>query len=184
MSATGCWHSLGTQGGRIEIVDYNPGWPRLFEREAAAILQACAPWVVEVHHVGSTAVPGLAAKPVLDVMPVAAGPAEALEAVSRMTALGYRYRGENGIAGRCYFEKAVDGRTVAHVHMFPLGHPAVRTHLAFRDYLRTHPDAARDYERLKWDLAAKYRNDRGAYTSAKAAFIEDIIAAALGNEIA
>ena len=178
MSAASHWNSLGTQGGRIEIVEYNPDWPRLFEREAAAILKACGPRVVEVHHVGSTAVPGLAAKPVLDVMPVAAGPAEALEAVPRMASLGYRYRGENGIAGRCYFEKAVDGRIVAHVHMFPPDHSAIRRHLVFRDYLRAHPDAAHDYERLKRDLAAKHRNDREAYTDAKAAFIEGIIAAA------
>ena len=180
MSATGHWHSLGTQGERIEIVEYNPEWPLAFEREAAAILKACHPWVIEVHHVGSTAVPGLAAKPVLDIMPVAAGPAEAFEAVSRMTALGYRCLGEYGIPGRLYFEKTVDGREVAHAHMFPVGHPAIRTHLAFRDYLRTHPDAARDYERLKRDLAAKHRNDREAYTDAKAAFIEGIIAAATG----
>ena len=182
MSATGHWNPLGTQGGHIEIVEYNPGWPRLFERESAAIREACGPRVVEVHHVGSTAVPGLAAKPVLDIMPVAAGPAEALEAVSRMTSLGYRYRGENGIAGRCYFDKAVDGRDVAHVHMFPAGHPAIRTHLAFRDYLRTHPQAARDYERLKRTLAVKHRNNREAYTDAKAAFIEGTIAAAMHNE--
>ena len=181
MSATGHWDPLGTRGGPIEIVEYNPDWPRLFEREAAAIQETCRPWVVEVHHVGSTAVPGLAAKPVLDVMPVAAGQAETLEAVSGMASLGYRYRGENGIAGRCYFDKAVDGRTVAHVHMFPLGHPAIRTHLAFRDYLRTHPDAARDYERLKRELAAKHRNDRDTYTDAKAAFIKGIIAVAMGE---
>ena len=161
------WRSLGTPGGHIEIAAYNPGWRRAFEAETAAILEACRPRVVEVHHVGSTAVPGLAAKPVLDMLPVAAGPAEALAAAPRMTALGYRYRGENGISGRFYFEKAVDGRTVAHVHMFPLGHPAIRTHLAFRDYLRAHPDAARDYERLKRDLAMKHRNDREAYTDAR-----------------
>ena len=182
MSATGHWDPLGTQGGRIEIVEYNPGWPPLFDREAAAIREACGPRVVEVHHVGSTAVPGLAAKPILDMMPVAAGPAEALEAVSGMTSLGYRCLGENGIPGRLYFEKDVDGRDVAHVHMFPAGHPAIRTHLAFRDYLRTHPAAARDYERLKRTLAAKHRNDRDAYTDAKAAFIEGIVAAAMHNE--
>ena len=180
MSATGHWRSLGTQGGHIEIVEYNPGWTLAFEREAAAILAACEALVVEMHHVGSTAVLGLAAKPILDIMPVAAGAAEALEAVSPMTALGYRYRGENGILGRCYFEKAVEGWTVAHVHMFPVGHPAIRPHLAFRDYLRTHPEAARDYEHLKRDLAARHRHDREAYTDAKAAFIEGIIATALG----
>ncbi len=181
MSATGHWHPLGTQGGHVEIVEYRPEWPLAFERESAAIREACGPWVVEVHHIGSTSVPGLAAKPVLDMLPVAGDPADALKAIPRMTALGYRYRGENGIPGRLYFEKAVDGRTVAHVHMFPLGHPGIRTHLAFRNYLRARPGAARDYERLKRKLAAKHRNDREAYTGAKAAFIEDIVAAAIGQ---
>ena len=133
------WHSLGTRGERIEVVEYSAEWPRVFEREAAAILAACLPWITEVHHIGSTSVPGLAAKPILDVLPVAAGTAEALEAVSRMTALGYRYRGENGIAGRFYFDRVVDGRTVMHVHMFPAGHPEVRRHLVFRDHLRDEP---------------------------------------------
>ncbi len=179
MSATGHWHSLGTPGGHVEIADYNPGWPLAFEREASAILEACRPGIVELHHVGSTSVRGLAAKPVLDVMPVAAGPSDALAAVPRMTALGYHCLGENGIPGRLYFEKDVDGRDVAHVHLFPAAHPAIRTHLAFRDHLRAHPDAARDYERLKRELAAKHRKDREAYTDAKTAFIEGIIAAAM-----
>ena len=101
-----------------------------------------------------------------------------------MTALGYRYRGENGIPGRFYFDRVVDGRTVAHVHMLPVGHPDSGKHLVFRDHLRTHPDAARDYERLKRELASKYRDDRRTYTDAKADFISGIIEAAtddLGN---
>ena len=93
------WQSLGTRGGHVEIAEYSPDWPVVFEREAAAILEACRPWVTEVHHVGSTSVPGLAAKPLLDMMPIAAGPAEGLEAVPRMTALGYLYDGESGIPG-------------------------------------------------------------------------------------
>ena len=176
------WRSLGTPSGRVEIARYSTNWPLVFEREADAILEDCRPWVAAVHHIGSTSVPGLAAKPVLDVMPVAAGPTEALDAASRMEALGYRFRGENGISGRLYFEKDVDCRTVAHAHMFPSGHPGIRTHLLFRDYLRTHPDAARDYEQLKRELAAKHRDDREAYTDAKAAFIEGIIAVAMHNE--
>ena len=91
-----------------------------------------------------------------------------------MTGLGYRYRGENGIPGRFYFDKIVDGRTAVHAHMFPAAHPEVRKHLAFRDYLRTHPDAARNYELLKQRLASKYRDDRLAYTEAKAEFINRI----------
>ena len=179
------WKSLGTQTGHVEIAEYSPDWPLVFEREAAAILEACSPWVTEVHHVGSTSVPGLAAKPILDMMPIAAGPAEGLEAVPRMTALGYLYDGESGIPGRFYFDGVVDGRTVAHVHMLPEGHPAASKHLVFRDHLRTHPDAAREYELLKRELASKYRDDRCTYTDSKADFISAIIEAAtddLGNE--
>ena len=173
------WHSLGTPGEHIEVVEYSAEWPRIFKREAAAILAACRPWIMEVHHIGSTSVPGLAAKPILDVLPVAAGPAEALEAVSRLTALEYRYRGENGIAGRFYFDRVVDGRTVMHVHVFPAGHPEVRRHLVFRDHLRTNPDVAREYARLKRELASRYRDDRRTYTDSKAAFITGVIDAAM-----
>ncbi len=180
MSTGGDWQSLGTPGRHIEIADYDPGWPRAFERESAIILEACRPQVAEVHHVGSTSVPGLAAKPILDMLPVASGPAEALAAVPRMEALGYRHRGEYGIPGRSYFEKAVDGRTVAHAHMFPAGHPEIRRHLLFRDHLRTHPEAARAYERLKRALAVEHRDDREAYADAKDAFIAGVVAAAMG----
>ena len=171
MNLVNTWLSLGTPGEHIEVVEYRAEWPHVFEREAAAILAACRPWISEVHHIGSTSVPGLAAKPILDLLPVAAGPAEALEAVSAMTELGYLYRGENGIAGRFYFDRVVDGRTVMHVHMFPAGHPEVQRHLVFRDHLRMNPDVAREYERLKKELASRYRDDRRAYTDSKAAFI-------------
>lgn len=181
MTDTDPWQSLGTQGGHIEIVEYSPDWPRIFEREAAAILAACRPRVTEVHHVGSTSVPGLAAKPVLDMMPIVAGPAEGHKAVSGMTSLGYCYRGEDGIPGRFYYDMIVDGRTVAHVHMLPAGHPDARKHLVFRDHLRTHPGAARDYERLKRELASRYRDDRRTYTDSKADFISGIIDAAKSN---
>ena len=184
MTDAGPWQSLGARGGHVEIVEYSLDWPLVFEREAEAILEACRPLVTEVHHVGSTSVPGLAAKPLLDMMPIAAGPAEGLEAVPRMTALGYLYSGENGIPGRFYFDRVVDGRTVAHVHMLPAGHPDARKHLVFRDHLRTHPDAAREYEQLKREFASKYRDDRRTYTDSKADFISAIIEAAtddLGN---
>ena len=179
MDLTDGWQSLGTAGGHVEIAEYSLDWPRIFDREAAAILTACRSWVTDVHHVGSTSVPGLAAKPILDMMPIASGPAEGLEAVSRMTARGYRYRGENGIAGRFNFDRVVDGRTVAHVHILPVGHPEIRQILVFRDHLRTHPEAARDYARLKRELASQHRDDPATYTDKKADFIRGIIDAAI-----
>ena len=175
------WRSLGTRGAHVEIVEYDPEWPRVFKREAEAILEECRPCITEVHHIGSTSVSGLAAKPVLDMMPVAATPGDGAKAVPNMTMLGYLYRGENGLPGRFYFDRVVDGRTVAHVHMFPARHPDVRKHLVFRDYLRAHPDAAQDYEQLKRSLASKYRDDRRTYTDAKAEFINMIIDTAMSQ---
>ena len=175
------WRSLGTRGAHVEIVEYDPEWPRVFEREAEAILEECRPCITEVHHIGSTSVSGLAAKTVLDMMPVAATPGDGAKAVPNMTMLGYLYRGENGLPGRFYFDRVVDGRTVAHVHMFPARHPDVRKHLVFRDYLRAHPDAAQDYERLKRSLASKYRDDRRTCTDAKAEFINMIIDTAMSQ---
>ena len=74
MDSSKFWSPLGTDGGNIEIVEYRPEWRVIFEHEKAAILERCRPWVIEVHHVGSTSVPGLAAKPILDIMPVVANP--------------------------------------------------------------------------------------------------------------
>ena len=109
-----------------------------------------------MHHVGSTSVPGLAAKPILDLMPIVAGPTEGSKAVLLMTTLGYRYRGESGIAGRFYFDKIANGRTVVHVHMLPVGHTEISKLMLFLDYLRTHCAAAHDYEQLKRTLASTY----------------------------
>ncbi len=173
------WQSLGTPRGYVEIVDYCADWATVFAREAAAILEACTPWVTEVHHVGSTAVPGLAAKPILDMLPIAGGAGEGHEAVAGMERLGYRYRGEHGIPGRFYFDRVVDGRTVAHLHMLPVEHRDIGELLAFRDYLRSHPGACRDYERLKRGLASKFRDDRQSYTDSKAEFIVGTIDAAM-----
>ena len=181
MDNTSLWSSLGTNGGHIEIVEYRPAWREIFECERAAILERCRPWVIEVHHVGSTSVPGLAAKPLLDIMPVVANPDDGEDAVEPMATLAYRYRDENGLPGRFYFDKIVDGRTVVHAHMYPRSHSDVRKLVAFRDHLSTHQEAAHSYERLKRELASKYRDDRVSYTDAKGAFINEITAAALAN---
>ena len=165
------WKSLGVQSGHVEIARYNAAWPRVFELESEAILGACRPWVTSVHHIGSTSVPGLAAKPILDIMPLVSDPDDGAAAVSKMIMLGYRYRGEHGIPGRSYFNKIVDERTVVHAHMFPAGHPAAEKHLVFRDHLRAHPDALREYESLKRTLASKHRDNGEAYTKGKAEFV-------------
>ena len=181
MDSSNSWGLLGTDGGHVEIVEYRPEWAEIFERERAAILETCGPWVMEVHHVGSTSVPGLAAKPILDIMPVVASPKDGENAVEPMTTLGYHYTEENELPGRFYFDKIVGGLTVVHCHMYTQDHSDVRKLVAFRDRLRTDKETAIAYERLKRDLASKYRDNRVAYTDSKEAFVTSITAAALAD---
>ena len=181
MGSSKDWGLLGTDGGHVEIVDYRPEWTEIFERERTAILERCRPWVMDVHHVGSTSVPGLAAKPILEIMPVVASSKDGENAVEPMTALGYRYRGENELPGRFYFDKIVEGRTVVHCHMYPQDHSDVRKLAAFRDRLRTHEETPYEYERLKRKLASKHRDDREAYTDGKGEFIRQTTATALAD---
>ena len=175
------WKSLGTPGGHIEVVPWRPDWPVLFEEEAGRIRAACGPVVVAVEHIGSTSVPGLASKPILDMMPGLVRTADGHATVEPMQGLGYKYFGEHGIPGRFYFDKAVDGVTVVHVHMFEFGSPDWRRHIVFRDVLRREPDVAAEYQRLKQDLAIRFRDDRKAYTDAKTGFIESVVAKALAQ---
>ncbi len=163
----------------LEIADYDSGWPELFRIERERLATAVGPQAVEIQHVGSTAVPGLAAKPVIDI---AVGikkypwPSTSIDAI---VALGYEHKGEHGIARRHYFRKGVP-RT-HHVHVHELNSEQYTGHLVFRDYLRRHPEAARQYEVLKRGLVRTVRGDHRAYEEGKAEFIRDTIARARGE---
>ncbi|MGH2583641.1 MAG: GrpB family protein [Dehalococcoidia bacterium] len=156
----------------IDVTDYDPSWPRWFERERERLVGALGDVAVTIEHVGSTAVPGLAAKRVLDILMTAEPFPLPEPAIAAIEALGYRYRGENGIPGRQYFRTVPHAR---HLHVYAPGHPDVERTLLFRDYLRTHPEAAREYEALKRTLAERYPLDRGAYTEGKRAFVAAIV---------
>lgn len=161
----------------VNIVEPDPRWPARFEASAAAIRAACGEHLVGLEHVGSTSVPGLAAKPIIDLMPVVARFEDGEACIAPIEALGYAYRGEYGIAGRHYFVRDGDGdRLREHVHLLVAGSAEAEKHLLFRDYLRAHPDRARAYETLKRALALRHGGDREAYTDGKAAFVEATLA--------
>ncbi|MGG4498571.1 GrpB family protein [Brevibacillus reuszeri] len=125
---------------------------------------------MDIHHIGSTAVPGLKAKPIIDMLPVVKDIARIDAYNEAMGQLGYVPRGEFGLEGRRYFPKGGDNRT-HHVHMYQTGHPATKRHLAFRDYLRSHPEAANEYGSLKEKLALRYSNDPASYVNGKEAWV-------------
>lgn len=157
----------------VLILPHDPAWRGRFAAEAARLLQLFAGVALDVHHVGSTAVDGLPAKPVLDVL-LGVTSVEAMDARrADAEALGYHWHGEAGIGGRRYLTLLGPAYDAVHVHAFEAGHPEIGRHLAFRDYLRAHPERSAAYAALKATLAERHGADRAAYTDAKGAFIRE-----------
>ncbi len=161
----------------IVIVTYDPQWPRLFQAESELIRKQIGSYLEALEHVGSTAVPGLGAKPIIDIMPGLRQLSDARGCIEPLAAIGYEYvpEYENELPERRYFRKGPpEGRT-HHVHMVENATEFWQRHLLFRDYLRTHPETAEEYEALKHSLAREHRTDRDAYTNGKTPFIEAVV---------
>ena len=169
----------------IEIVDYDPAWPETFAGISQVVAAALGPLALRIEHVGSTAVPGLSAKPIIDLDVVTESPDVLPPVVEALNTLGYAHEGDGGIPSREAFRR--EGGTVPadgsgrtwpahHLYVCPRDSEELRRHLRFRDHLRGHPDAASRYDALKRDLARRYANDIDAYVEGKSAFVEGILA--------
>ena len=165
--------------GRVSLVPYDPGWPDRYSEIASEIRRCLGSRVAEIHHIGSTSIPGLMAKPTIDVMLVVWS-LKALDAAQAgLVALGYRARGEYGIAGRRYFPKDEAGERVVNLHAFQAGDESVMRHLRFRDFLLAHPARRQAYENHKRELAPQFPESAGDYADAKTEFIRAVEAEAL-----
>jgi GrpB-like predicted nucleotidyltransferase (UPF0157 family) len=159
----------------IEIRDYDPHWGKAFDELRAKLSAALGSLAVEIEHVGSTAVPGLPAKPIIDIDVVVESEAAFAAVREKLALAGYVYEGDLGISGRHAFE-ATDPAPAHHLYVCARDNAELRRHLAFRDYLRAHPDAAGEYGAMKYRAAAEAGADRAAYGAAKREFIEGILA--------
>jgi GrpB-like predicted nucleotidyltransferase (UPF0157 family) len=163
----------------VVLAPYDPEWPRMAARHAER-LRVLGSTLVAVHHIGSTSVPGLAAKPIIDLMPLVTDLADLDRERPRVEALGYEWHGELGISGRRYCTLSdAAGVRIVQLHFFNADSPQVERHITFRDYLRAHPDAAGAYEREKCRARDLHPNDSHAYTDEKDAWIRDTEAKAL-----
>jgi GrpB-like predicted nucleotidyltransferase (UPF0157 family) len=153
----------------IEIVLYNPEWPKIFEAEATVIKKALGDNCIAIHHIGSTSVPGLAAKPIIDMMPVVRDIVAVDQTIKAMEAIGYEAKGEGGMLFRRYFQKKG-----FNVHIFEQTSSEIDGHLLFRDWMRIHEDDREDYATLKQDLASRYPNDIYQYVFGKDSFVRNI----------
>jgi GrpB-like predicted nucleotidyltransferase (UPF0157 family)/gluconate kinase len=161
----------------VVVSDYDHEWPILFRHVAEPVRRALKEIVVAVEHVGSTSVPGLAAKPVIDIDIVVRSREDVPVAIERLRQIGYVYQGDKGIAGREAFMWPPHAPR-HHLYVVIAGSKPHADHVRFRDYLRSHPEVAREYAELKRSLANQHMNDRERYTDAKAAFISRVLAAA------
>ncbi|HKM43333.1 MAG TPA: GrpB family protein [Limnochordia bacterium] len=171
---------------KVVVTKYNPEWPTLFSAEVHELSGVFGEELLQIHHIGSTSVPGLKAKPIIDIMPVVKNIQVVDDLRQEMIALGYEALGEYGIPGRRYFRKGAKHRT-HHVHVFEVRSEHIERHLAFRDYLRAHPDEAKRYGDLKAALAKQYPDDIEAYMDGKNSYIQRVEGQALlwgpGSEI-
>ncbi|KTC72542.1 glutamate rich protein GrpB [Legionella birminghamensis] len=157
----------------VQVVPYDINWPLKFADEAKEIKVALGANCIEIHHIGSTSVPGLAAKPVIDMIPVVLDITRVEHANAAMLAIGYEAKGEYGMPFRRYFQKGGKQRT-HHVHVFEVGSPEIERHLKFRDWMRDHSEDREAYALLKQGLAHKYPDDIDAYCLGKDEFITSI----------
>lgn len=139
--------------------------------EAELIKNSLPEIILQVYHIGSTSIPDIKAKPILDFVLVVDDLERFDQEADQLKGLGYKAKGERGISGRRFFSKDTDGVRSHHLHAFEQGHSEIERHLLFRDYLRTHPEAARRYQELKEELAQRFPNRSGNYTEAKSDFI-------------
>lgn len=156
----------------VEVVQYHKDWPQKFQDEAAALKAVFGAQVVGVYHFGSTAIPGVSAKPIIDILLTVRDLTSADALTPRLVMMGYVAVGEYGISGRRFFYKGSFDQRTHHLHIYQYDNPQILRHIAFRDYMRTHPSSARQYSMLKETLAHKFSDDMDHYIEGKNEFVQ------------
>lgn len=164
---------------RLAVVSYDPEWPAIFERERAEIAACIGQHILRIEHAGSTSIPGMAGKPTVDILVGVRDWDEARVTFGPLADIGWEFRGERGMPRRHFFRRLnAQGRRTHQLHMLEVTNSQWEAMLLFRDYVRGHPDAAAEYQRLKLDLARRFPNRRGEYTAGKQAFVMEVLAQA------
>lgn len=159
---------------KVEVVPYDPAWPAKFEEEAVLLRRVFGNQLVAIHHIGSTSIPGMAAKPIIDILPVVKEIGRMNAFDPTMLALGYESLGEMGLPGRRYYRKGGAEHRSHHLHVYQVYNPEIDRHLAFRDYLIFEPAAAQRYRQLKLELAQRFPTDIYGYMDGKDGLIKQL----------
>jgi GrpB-like predicted nucleotidyltransferase (UPF0157 family) len=163
--------SLPSEQREVELVPHDPEWSQQADQEIFCLRAGLSFPIIGIYHIGSTSIPGIKAKPILDFVMEVESLDDVIKAIAEVEALGYENKGEFGIPGRQFFTRDTDGNRSHHLHVFQKGHPDIERHTIFRDFLRANPEAAREYEQLKEILAKRFPKQSSNYTAAKSDFI-------------
>jgi len=168
--------SIGLEWGVVRLVEHRREWADYYLAESERIRMCAAELIIDVQHVGSTAVPGMVAKPILDIAIAAPDKARIEMVVGRLAADGYVDRGDQGASGGHLLVREIGPNVrTCHIHIVEVNDPQWRNYIAFRDILRHEPAVRSAYEALKKDLAARFPEDRESYTAGKDAFVRDVL---------
>lgn len=172
---------LGLQRGSVKLVSHCPHWAHLFTQERSRLRAALGEKVLDIQHIGSTAVPGLDAKPILDIAVAVADLSIVAECVPALKSLGYSYFGDRGEKGDHFFARGAEQHRTHYIHLLLHSGTEWSACLRFRDHLTACPEARQRYSRLKHRLSEQYESDRQSYTEGKAALIQSILREASGG---
>lgn len=159
---------------KVEVVPHNPCWQQEFQRESKLVATAFGNNFSAIHHIGSTSISNIHAKPIIDMLVEVIDIEEVDKSNAEIVGLGYEPMGEFGISGRRYFRKEINHIRTHHIHAFQISSPDVARHLDFRDYMIAHPEDARQYSQLKQELAKQFPHDIESYMDGKDAFIKEM----------
>jgi len=166
---------IGLNSGTVKLVAHHPKWAEYFSKEKQLLFKMLGEKVLDIRHIGSTSIPGIPAKPILDILAAVKMLADVEVFTQDLDKIGYQDKGDGGVPGRRYFVKGTDAKRTHHLNFCEMNSFFWRGHLAFRDYLEQHPEIAREYSALKRGLADRFPNDRGAYTAGKEEFVRSIL---------
>ena len=166
---------IGLKRGTVQVISYQPVWKKLFKDEAARLRSALGNQILQIEHVGSTAIEGMDSKPIIDIIVAVESLDKARDLVPFVEALGYKYKENDYVPERIFFVKGPSSRRTHHLSFTEPTTDYWKAHILFRNYLQTHPEAVEEYERLKRELAEQHPEDRSAYRTGKQEFIEKIL---------
>ena len=163
--------SIGLKRGTVRLLPYDPDWPMYFQAEKDMLRNALGASVLEIRHIGSTAIPGMPAKPIIDILAAVKNLADVSDFIDPLIRLGYQDKGDGSVAGRRFFVKGTEAARTHHLNFYEMNSPGWTTHIIFCEYLKSHVKVARQYAELKEKLARMFPTDRASYTDGKEGFV-------------